>query len=106
MTLADILKLIHSLEIVECFNEAEKLCSLALTFPLHLTSTVERSFSVLKRIKTYMQNKTNEERLSNLAIISIEKDIIHELKNKNIFYVEVTKVFVKSVNRRIDFIYK
>lgn len=53
-----------------------------------------------------MQNKTNEERLSNLAIISIEKDIIHELKNKNIFYVEVTKVFVKSVNRRIDFIYK
>ena len=34
----------------------------------------ERSFSILKLIKTKLRNRTGDERLSNLAIISINKN--------------------------------
>jgi hypothetical protein len=37
----------------------------------------ERSFSKLKLIKTYLRSTMGEERLSNLAILSIEKNLIH-----------------------------
>ena len=44
------------------------------------TSSVERSFSALKRIKTYNRNRTEEKRLSSLAIIAIEKERQQKLR--------------------------
>ncbi|CAK6975949.1 zinc finger MYM-type protein 1 [Scomber scombrus] len=46
------------------------------------TASVERSFSALKRIKTYSRNRTGEERLSSLAVISIEAEHLVRLHNK------------------------
>ena len=40
----------------------------------------ERSFSCLKRIKTYTRNAMGQERLTNMAIISIEKKMLKSLK--------------------------
>ena len=81
LQLADILNLIHKLDIGDSFSEVEKLCTLALTFP-STTASVERSFSALKRIKTFLRNKMSQERLSNLSLIAVEKDIICGLKLK------------------------
>lgn len=39
------------------------------------TSTPERSFSSLRRLKTYLRNATGEERLTALAMLSIHRDI-------------------------------
>ena len=36
--------------------------------------SAERSFSALRRIKTYLKNTMGEQRLSNIAILSIERE--------------------------------
>jgi hypothetical protein len=49
-----------------------------LTVPITVASG-ERSFSKLKLIKTYMRSTMLQERLTNLAILSIENDVANEL---------------------------
>ena len=44
----------------------------------------ERSFSTLKLNKTYLQNRINDERLSDLAVINIHKNIAQELNIENV----------------------
>ncbi|CAK6972279.1 uncharacterized protein LOC117525960 [Scomber scombrus] len=68
-----ICEFLHTNDLVVTVPEATKLLSLILTLPA-TTASVERSFSALKRIKTYSRNRTGEERLSSLAVISIEAE--------------------------------
>ena len=39
----------------------------------------ERSFSALKRIKTYLKSSMTEQRITDFAILSIEKELTNEL---------------------------
>jgi len=39
------------------------------------TATCERSFSTMRRIKTWLRTCMNQDRFSNLSIMNIEKDI-------------------------------
>ena len=50
------------------------------------TSSVERSFSALKRIKTHARNSTGQDRLGALALMSVEKSLLLELKSKDKLY--------------------
>ena len=60
------------------------------TLPI-TTATSERSFSTLKRIKTYLRNTMGEERVTGLALIAIHErsivlqtdEIIAKLAEKN-----------------------
>lgn len=63
-----------------------KICA---TIPVTVATT-ERSFSTLKRIKTYLRNTTSENRLNGLAALSIHREIqitadevIDKFKQKN-----------------------
>ena len=47
-----------------------------------------------------------QERLTNLAIISIEKKMLKSLKKDPVWYDQVTDVFATQTARRIDLIYK
>ena len=47
------------------------LCHITITLS---TASCERSFSKLTLIKTYQRSTMSQERLSNLAILSIERD--------------------------------
>lgn len=91
-------------DLSDTFSEVFKLSMLILTIPVS-TSSVERSFSALKRIKTYSRNQMLEERLSELALISIEKSFLKFLKNTKNFYDDVIEVFIQKT-RRIEMIYK
>ena len=51
---------------------------LFVTIPL-TTDSSERSFSKLKLIKTYLRNSMRQERLRNLAILSIEHSMTRNL---------------------------
>ena len=44
----------------------------------------ERSFSSLQRLKTYLHNSMGQERLSNLALLHIERDYANKVMNKDI----------------------
>ncbi|KAJ4430557.1 hypothetical protein ANN_19145 [Periplaneta americana] len=102
----EILDHITSNGLQEMLPELYKLCNLILTIPV-TTAEVERSFSTLKRIKTYARSTMSEDRLSGLAVISIEKEMLKSIKtvSTSTFYDAVIEEFVKQ-ERRLDFIYK
>lgn len=54
------------------FPNVYTLLKLLATLPV-TTATAERSFSTLKRVKTYLRNRTAEERLNGLALMSIHR---------------------------------
>lgn len=92
-------------DLQDVFYETNKLFSLILTIPSTSVS-VERNFSALKRIKTYLRNSMTQNRLSALALISIEKDLLVELSRKENFYDNIIDQFARTKERRIDLIYK
>ncbi|XP_060859153.1 52 kDa repressor of the inhibitor of the protein kinase-like [Metopolophium dirhodum] len=72
-----------------------KLLQILATLPVS-TASSERSFSSLKRIKTYLRNTMSEKRLNGLAMLSIHRSISVDAK-------EVLDEL--SINkRRVDFI--
>lgn len=58
-----------------------KLVLLILTIPA-TNASAERLFSALKRIKTTSRNSQEQNRLSSLSMLSIEKKLLIELKKK------------------------
>jgi hypothetical protein len=68
-----------------------------LTIPVTVASA-ERSFSKLKLIKSYLKSTMSQERLNELAILSIEKNVLENLKYKNLI-----KNFASQKARRLNF---
>nr|CAI5869807.1 unnamed protein product [Callosobruchus analis] len=101
-----ILEFMYKNELYECLSELYKLLNIIVTIPVTSVS-VERSFSALKRIKTYTRNTMDQNRLSNIALISIEKPLLNLLsKNEAQFYDKIIDHFANSTNCRIPHIYK
>lgn len=76
----------------------ESLINIVVALRIFLTITVsnatcERSFSKLKLIKTYQRSTMSQERLSNLAILSIERKI-------NVNFNHVIEKFARIKSRR------
>lgn len=76
-------------QIQDLIPEVNKLLMLYLTIPVS-TCTSERSFSALRRLKTYLRNSMKQETLNNAAIMHINK---HEVEKLNIN--EVADIFIK-----------
>ena len=56
------------------FPQLTKLLRIAMTIAVS-TAHCERSFSTLKRTKSYLRSTMGEDRLADLAILSIEREI-------------------------------
>lgn len=56
------------------FPNVYKLLKIMITLPITI-STAERSFSTLRRLKTYLSNTMSENRLNGLAQMNIHKQI-------------------------------
>lgn len=63
------------------FPQLYKLCCLISTIPAS-SASVERPFSMLKRVNTYTRNTQKEDHISNLAFISIEKESLKHLQKE------------------------
>ena len=55
----------------EVFHELFRLCKIAIAIPVR-TASCERSFSTLKLVKTYLRSTMDDDRLSNLGVLSVE----------------------------------
>jgi len=73
---------------IECLLKI--LCIIPVT-----TATSKRSFSSLKRIKTYLRSTMNQSRLNGLALLNINKDI-------KIIPEEVLDIFSTKHNRKLQ----
>lgn len=76
----------------DVFKETYKLICLILTV-FSTSASVERSTSCLKRIKTYVRTTISEQRVSNLAKISIEKEFLDVLMRTQPFYDDISDKF-------------
>lgn len=67
-----------------------------LTLPVSVASA-ERSFSTLKRLKTYLRNRMGNERLTGLALLNIHREIDVDIDN-------IINRFARIGNRKLEFI--
>ena len=65
------------------FLEIDKLLWIYLTIPV-TTTTAERSFSALHQNKIYLRSTMTEERLNNIMLLHVHKDICDTLDLKKI----------------------
>jgi hypothetical protein len=68
-----------------------------------MTTQPERCFSTMKIIKIFLRSTMSAERLSALAMLSAEKNLLETSSN---FNEKVTEAFVVRKERRMDFTYK
>uniref|UniRef100_A0A8C1ZL55 Uncharacterized protein n=1 Tax=Cyprinus carpio TaxID=7962 RepID=A0A8C1ZL55_CYPCA len=60
------------------FTEAEKLIQLCLCLPISVASS-ERSFSNLRRLKTWLRSTMTQKRLTHLSLMNVHTDILNAL---------------------------
>ncbi len=87
----EMLKCLKDNEIESVFPSLSELLKIYATLPVS-TSTVERSFSKLKLVKSSLRSLCNEERLSDLLLLSTERDIPINRE-------EVIHIFKKTTER-------
>ena len=78
-------------------SEVNKLVKLYFTFPV-TTATSERSFSSLRRIKTFLRSSMTECRLNNLFLLYVHKSITDSLD-----ITTIAKNFVSANYRRLTY---
>ena len=86
-TLCDVIEALSPLR--AAFVGLIKLMQIVLTMSVR-TASYERSFSSLKRIKTYLQSSMGEERLTSLAVLAIERDFDMDVVINKVFCVRQT----------------
>ena len=96
-------KAFDNLSIFEIYNNLPKflttikqLFEIALTLPVS-NATEERSFSALKRIKSWLKNRVSDSRLSSIALVHINRHI--KLPTSDII-----DKFAKTKSKKSDFI--
>ena len=77
------INVLYYLKRLDSFSNAYMAYRILLTIHVTIAFT-KRSFSKLKLIKSYLRFIMSQERLSRLAILSIEKEMLEELKYKNL----------------------
>ena len=90
-TLIDVLDIIDK----DIFPDVYNLHQILVTIP-QTSCKFERMFSSVKRIKTRLCSQMTSERLSNLALLSIEKDVTNALR-----YSDVIEHFKLMKHRRL-----
>ena len=68
----------HLYEVKECFPKLLECLQIAMTMGL-TTASAKLSFSSLRRLKTYLRSTMTQERLCNLALLHIERDVSSKL---------------------------
>jgi len=77
-------RILVSLEMSVCFPDAVTAYTIFFTLPVSVVSNELRSFSKLKLLKTYLRAATSHDRLSDLGILSIERDRFSEVDRRKI----------------------
>jgi len=70
-------------KVVNCFSEILTLLQLYYVLPAS-SATAKRSFSSLRRLKTYLRTTMTQTRLNNLMILHVHKDMSDALDVRKI----------------------
>ena len=79
------------------FTEVHQLLRLYLTVPM-TSATAERTFSTLRRLKSYLRSTMTQKRLNHVVMSHVHKDQTDELDLN-----DIAKKFVSCNERRLSF---
>ena len=91
----DLLVFLQKHNLLAQFESIATLLKLALILSVS-SAHDERAFSCLKRVKTYLRSTMTENRLSNLACISINRELVSHISIR-----ELQQPFLNEKTRRI-----
>ena len=91
------IEILNYIKRLDSFPNACIAYRILLTIPVTVASA-ERSFSKLKLIKSYLRSTMSQERLTGLAILSIEKEMVAKLEYKTLI-----NTFATQKARKIKF---
>ena len=97
-----LLRFINEKVLDKTFSEVSKLLEIVLVTPIS-TADSERSFSTMKRIKSFLRNTMLQNRLNSLACLSIHKEYISKSRDYNN---KVMNIFAQIKDRRADYLHK
>lgn len=83
----------------DAFHELHRLGKIAVALPVS-TASCERSFSALRHIKTWVRNAMSNGRLSNVAVLAIERERTMSMSNGKV----IDAFAAAHQNRRIALI--
>ena len=101
----NLLKYMLKQSLENAFPQVCKLLKLVLTIK-PTTVAEERSFSTLRRIKSYLRSTMSQDRLSALTRISIEGQLVADLSKSGRLGDLVINKFAGKKDRRIDLLYR
>ena len=84
------------------FSETVSLLNILITTPM-TTAEAERCFSTLKIITTFLRNSMGQERLNALAILSMERELVLNIRDFNEKFIDC---FAALKERLAKFQYK
>ena len=82
------------------YKNVSKLIQLYMTIPVS-NATTERSFSCLRRLKSYLRNRLTQEHLNHRMFLHIHKDLIDQVD-----LASLCQEFITVNDRRINFLGK
>jgi hypothetical protein len=85
------------------FPAIREAMKIALSFP-STTCTIERSFSTMRRVKTWLRSTMSHTRLSGLCVLSVHRRLVEKI-GRELFVKRVIDDFAKSNPRRLAFIF-
>ncbi|KAK4729464.1 hypothetical protein R3W88_022452 [Solanum pinnatisectum] len=91
-----LIEILNQIKRLDSFPNAYIAYRIMLTIPVTVASA-ERSFSKLKIIKSYLRSTMSQKKLSGLAILSIEKELLEEID-----YTKIINNFASQKARKID----
>ena len=97
MSLLELITLMYDKDLTEIYPNFWTALRIALTQPVTVAQA-ERSFSKLKLIKTYLRSTMSQERLTGLAVISINHSI-----GEQISYDDIIEDFASRKARKVKF---
>jgi hypothetical protein len=97
-----LLNFLISNNLEDALREVKKLLEIIVTVPM-ITTEAERTFSTLNRIKTFLRNSMSQDRLTALAVLSIESEFVKTIPS---FNEKVMDNFANKTNHRMDLLYK
>ena len=95
---SDLYGQLFSSGILEMMPEMQKVLRIFASIPA-TSCSAERSFSTLRRIKTYTRNRIGQDRLSNIAILNIERTYANNVLREDLD--EVVDTFARKSSNRI-----
>jgi len=89
--------LVELVKMATAFPDLLLFTRIVLTIPI-ASASAERSFSTMKRVKTYLRSTMTDGRLNDLCMLAIERELSHELL---IDPTAVLDKFAKLAERRV-----